>query len=558
MAQPFRAASEEPEPVELPEIPEGFESIEEAELVQLLGGPLEIYCERLLKVIHKKGGQADALRFNRVQTYVHGRLEAQLQTMRMVRALVLKGRQQGVSTYVAARFFRKVHALPGISAYILSHEDKSTQTLFNHPKRFYSKLPENIQPEIGRAGKDILSFSKTGSQYQVGTAGAKETGRSTTNQLFHGSEVAFWPNAEDHMSASLQSVPPAPGTEIILESTANGIGGPFHEMWLKAEAGHGDYIAIFVPWYWQEEYSRSDFPAGWRPIEEELEMMDLYDLTMAQAYWMHLKNLEMGGSPGVIYWKFKQDYPCNAEEAFQSGGGEGLIRSAQVVRARKNSLERKGPDGEIIPPIEVDPMAPRLLGVDCARNITNGDKTHLIDRCGRVAGSLINQEMATDNTMAIVGAIIHADDQFHFDRIFIDIGGCGSGVYDRLLELGWGSRVTPVSFGSESLEPKKFKNKRAEIHWKGREWFDTPGGVSIPFEDLELHRHLCASNYTYTSQDQIIVEPKEKIRKRLKLSPDRADALLTTFAERVIKASTTISLRRLMPRRPRGNAALAR
>src|SRR5262249_59037905 len=96
------------------------------------------------------------------------------------------------------------------------------------------------------------------SGYKVGTAGTKAVGRSSTIQLFHGSEVAFWPFADTHAAGILQAVPNEDNTEIILESTANGIGNFFHQAWRDAEAGKNDYIAIFVPWFWQEEYRRSD------------------------------------------------------------------------------------------------------------------------------------------------------------------------------------------------------------------------------------------------------------------------------------------------------------
>ena len=65
----------------------------------------------------------------------------------------------------------------------------------------------------------------------VGTAGTRDVGRSKTLQPFHGSEVAFWPNARTHFAGVLQAVPDLPGSEIILESTANGAGGEFHGRW---------------------------------------------------------------------------------------------------------------------------------------------------------------------------------------------------------------------------------------------------------------------------------------------------------------------------------------
>jgi len=110
-----------------------------------------------------------------------------------------------------------------------------------------------------------LYFDNLDSGYRVGTAGTRGVGRSATLQLFHGSEVAFWPHAETHAAGVLQAVADEPGTEIILESTANGVGNLFHKMWRDAETGANDYIAIFVPWYWHEEYRKPPVGAGFKP-----------------------------------------------------------------------------------------------------------------------------------------------------------------------------------------------------------------------------------------------------------------------------------------------------
>ena len=75
-------------------------------------------------------------------------------------------------------------------------------------------------------------------------------------QFFHGSEVAFWPNAAAHAAGILQAIPDEVGTEVFKESTANGVGNYFHKEWQDAESGLSDYIAIFVPWFWSEEYRK--------------------------------------------------------------------------------------------------------------------------------------------------------------------------------------------------------------------------------------------------------------------------------------------------------------
>ena len=123
------------------------------------------------------------------------------------------------------------------------------------------EMVERFQPLRRRAGDqrsqcERARFDRSTAGYKVGTAGTKGVGRSGTMQLFHGSEVAFWPHGDTHAAGVLQAVPDEPGSEVVLESTANGVGNVFHQMWRDAETGASDFIAVFVPWFWQEEYRK--------------------------------------------------------------------------------------------------------------------------------------------------------------------------------------------------------------------------------------------------------------------------------------------------------------
>ena len=51
----------------------------------------------------------------------------------------------------------------------------------------------------------------------------------------------------------MQAVPDH-DSEVVIESTANGVGNLFHRMWKDAVAGDSDYDAIFLPWWIDEEY----------------------------------------------------------------------------------------------------------------------------------------------------------------------------------------------------------------------------------------------------------------------------------------------------------------
>jgi hypothetical protein len=499
------------------------------EIDQALLENRHLYFEHILKVREDgKEGQVPRLvpfRLNREQATVDARLDKQLEETGRVRALILKGRKQGMSTYVAGRFYQKLATQRNRRGFILTHEKAATRNIYDIYRRFYQKSPPEYRPK-GRATLNGLRFPLLESDLQLATAGAGETGRSNTVHFFHASEPPFWPQADRVAAAALETVPDAPGTEIILEGTANGIGGYFYEQWQKAERREGEFIAIFVPWYWHEEYRRTP-PQGFTPTEEERALQGPYELDNAQLYWRRLGIARLGD------WRFKQEFPCNSVEAFQTKGVTGLINSQDVMRARKASL----PDPE-------DWQA-RVLGVDCARTAEGekGDATHLLDRQGRVAGRLVNQTFRTRDTMKIVSAVANAIREHGFDMVFIDLGSMGGPIVDRLVQLGYGDKIRGVDFGGSAIRDDRYKNKRAEMWGTMKDWLTGDQAVQIP-DDPALHSQLCAPTYEHDPNGRLILEPKKKIKKRLGFSPDGGDALALTFAAPVVKPDELRPLQR--------------
>ena len=205
---------------------------------------LPLFAQHFLN-IRTKSGRIESFRFNRAQKYLHERIEAQLKDFGRVRALVLKGRQMGSSTYVGARFFHKVCTSQGKKAFILTHEAEATKNLFDMTKRYYDSLPQGLVPVPDASSAKELNFKTLNSGYSVGTAGNKAVGRSQTIQLMHASEVGYYPHAEDHAKGILQAVPNEKGSEIIMESTANGIGNYFYNMWMAASSGQSFRTAVY-------------------------------------------------------------------------------------------------------------------------------------------------------------------------------------------------------------------------------------------------------------------------------------------------------------------------
>jgi hypothetical protein len=328
-------------------------------------------------------------RWNAAQVKLHAILERQLEARGLVRALILKARRLGISTYVGARFYRRTTLWPGYRSFILTHEDPATQTLFDMVKRMHANMPADYRHDLLVANENELDFDGIDAGYRIGTAkNVKGRGRGGTLQLFHGSEVAFWPHAEGHFAGAIQSVSLVSGTEVILESTANGVGGTFYEQWGLAEAKQSDFIAVFLPWMIDPDHVRP-ISEDYEPSEDEREFQRLYRLTEEQLCWAHFKNIELGGQPGELCGMFKQEYPATSAEAFQTTGTDSFIPAEAILRARRFKAPNQS-------------HMPRVLGVDVARG--GKDRTRLVDRRGRKAGT-IDEAMHTDDLVQVANRV---------------------------------------------------------------------------------------------------------------------------------------------------------
>ncbi len=502
---------------------------ERLERLRRLRNDLPLYAGECLK-IRTKAGRTEPLIFNRAQRYVHQRLEEQRAKTGKVRALLLKARQQGFSTYIAARFYHRASLRKGVQVYILTHEQDATNTLFGMVDRYHKHTP--LRPSTGAANAKELIFDRLDSGYEVGTAGTKAVGRSKTVQLLHGSEVAFWPNASSHFAGVVQTIPDMPDTEIVLESTAHGVGGEFHERWQQAEAGIGDYIAIFVPWFWSEEYRR-EVPEGFTLDDEDREYAANHGLSLEQMAWRRAKIAELK-DPLL----FKQEYPATAAEAFQTTGHDSYIKADAVLRARK---------------AEIDGAGPLIIGIDPKRE--GDDRFAIAWRTGRKVSKVESDSAETDTlrSAAKVKAIIDRDEPA---RVFMDVGGNGGAIFGVL--VGWDEKyrdiVKLVNFGSAPVQAPKLDakgkpmagpaNRRAEMNMSAKEWLEDEGGADLP--DLDsLQADATAAGYTYDTNQRLLIESKKDMKKRGVRSPDEWDAVVLTFAEPVAdpKPKTKLKLK---------------
>lgn len=486
---------------------------------QRLKDDFEFYARNCLKIRTKEDGLKPLI-LNDAQKYIHKRLERQKKETGKIRAIILKGRQQGMSTYAEGRFLHNVTHNKGVRAFILTHDAESTNALFEMTERYYENLPPFVQPVIDKANAKELSFAMLDSGYKIGTAGNKAVGRGQTIQYFHGSEVAFWHNASEHTKGIMQAIPGGPGTEVILESTANGVGNFFHQQCKAAEKGLSDFIMIFVPWFWQAEYRRKADDFIHTP--DEVILSETYNLDNEQLSWRRMKIAELTTDGQNGEKSFKQEYPNNAAEAFQVTGGGDMLISVDSCNAAR--LRDENGSGALIVGVDPSRGGDRFAIMRRQGRKMYGQEAYKGEQCNSLGKNVTICKTILDTVCPIAGK--------KPDKMFIDFGA-GADIVDRLHELGYSKQVRAVHFGGSALNPVRYKNKRNEMWGDMALWInDEDMPTDIPDDD-EIQADLCASPYDRDSNDRKVLWAKDKIKKILGFSPDYGDAGALTFTEPV-------------------------
>lgn len=467
------------------------------------------YAENCLK-IRAKDGSIQPLALNTAQMYLHQVAAEQIARTGMVRLICLKGRQQGVSTFIGGRFYHAVSHRKGMRAFILTHMAEATDNLFKMTARYHENCPQELRPATGKSNAKELTFTRLDSGYKVATAHTEGIGRSDTIQLFHWSEVALSEGAEEHLAGALQAVPNLPGTEIWLESTSQGIGNVFHRECMKAIKKRGDFEFVFIPWFWQTEYRRP--VEGHFDLDQvERDLVEQFGLDNEQLAWRRAKVIEIGPQ------KFKQEYPNTVEEAFEISGPRVLIGT----KALRSAIDR---DVQQV-------TGPIIWGVDCS---LGGDRSTVAKRRTNKllepVKTLLEGETSYD-TFAVARAVLReyrdTPPAKRPSTICVDSIGIGAGVSAQMRQDHL--PVMDVNVSERTSSKARFMRLRDELWWTVREWFEDLG-VSMP-EDEGLVVELAGIVFDDSSAaGRIKIESKKDMITRLGHSPDLAEAFMLTFA----------------------------
>ncbi len=302
-------------------------------LYNLQNNPI-FFIEELLWIKTKKR-ELVPLKYNEEQLKIYNTITRERSENKPVRVIVLKCRQTGVSPEAESLMFQETSTHSNVDSMIIAHNIESTNHLFKMSKLFNDKLDSNTyKPMVSSSNRKEIIFENPNkrdrtknpglrSSIRVETAGNLQAGRAYTLHNLHISELAFWENPTDVMTGLLQSVPDEPNTMVIIESTANGMGNYFYDLWQDAVAGKNDFVPIFIPWWTVKEYSRiapKDFELfdyDHPNYDNEVRIVKRFNLTLDQMYWRRqkIKNYFKNELK-----KFQQEYPADYIEAFITTG----------------------------------------------------------------------------------------------------------------------------------------------------------------------------------------------------------------------------------------------
>lgn len=247
---------------------------------------------------------------------------------RPVRIIILKSRRQGLTTGIAAKIFRETVFTPGQHAVVIAHHEtplkESIYPMYRLFQEQYKPFRQLIGlPALERDTDKVMEWDNA-SKIEIRTATTAHSVRSANLRRCHLSEAAFYQDMRKVMTAITTTVPRDPDTMILVESTANGMGGPFWELWNQATdpSVGSEWVPIFFGCY--------DDPVNWMDLgevtpekfestltDEEWDLRRRHNLALEQLNWRRWSILnEFHGSVDL----FRQEMPATPTEAFLAKG----------------------------------------------------------------------------------------------------------------------------------------------------------------------------------------------------------------------------------------------
>lgn len=296
----------------------------------------EFCAATTIKIQDKETKRPIPLILNEGQRILVGEYERQRIAGVPIRVLLVKARQWGGSTATQCyMYWLQRYWYENWHSCIVALDQTQAVNIRTMYKNLIAKLPNWSDPVTFKRfeGTELIRIMpERGCRVQIGSAQKPDALRSFDFSLVHMSEVGLWKDTQeakgDDVAMALYStVPDVPGTMIVMESTAKGVGNYFHRQYLAAldnkKSGTVGIRPVFVAWYVDVRYTRK-YTSRYYSASKFVDTWSEYN------WWQW----EQGATLEGIFWynnfkkshhwtdfQMKSEYPTTAEEAFQTKSG---------------------------------------------------------------------------------------------------------------------------------------------------------------------------------------------------------------------------------------------
>lgn len=339
-----------------------FTPEQDAELLQLFRNEPKLFIEKFLQLRDKDTGEMVPFRLNAAQRQVYDAMQEMRREGKPVRLVLLKARQLGMSSLTEAILFTRARLWPNSNMLIVADRKESAEAIFSMFQTYYDLLPKDLRPMKRLRTKFMLRFENPDeqdrvknpglrSEIRIATARNPQIGRGFTLDGAHLSEIGFWDNPREALLSVQQAVPRKPDSYIIVESTANGLGGEFYNLAMRARKKSSEWRLVFLPWWILPSYELDEDAAEQilldRPLDDfEREMIKKYcgdDVpAIVRKRWnrkIAWRRYTIVNQANNSVSEFDQEYPHDVQSAFRATGT--CVFDWQAIRYYAEAVKKK-------------------------------------------------------------------------------------------------------------------------------------------------------------------------------------------------------------------------
>jgi len=264
------------------------------------------------------------LKPNRVQRFLHEKMQDQWKRTGRIRQCWGKIRQCGASTEVSRHVFHQTAFRNNRNAFMVNYDEPNSYELFDVYPTYYDSLPVPLRPTLKTRSKSRIEFKNRNSKILAAHALNLNVGASQMNHVVHLTEVARYKNAHEIQASLFPSISEAKGEDyslVVLESTSRYGGDWFKDFCEAAQAGENGYEFSFVPYFMHEDYTapvRREF----QPTAEERDLMKQYGMSLGNIAWRRQKRAEYKTNVAL----FEQEYACCLSGDTRISTDHGMVR----------------------------------------------------------------------------------------------------------------------------------------------------------------------------------------------------------------------------------------